>query len=139
MDSFQIVAHTEFYAHTAHHELVLLRQAECQRLTPFTHGLMCGATPALRNCTDDDEALRRMDVGCGPIAEDQWNAGWRYSEPLEKLNIGPGPNSVRFPACHVDSSGCYAEANGTARSIVWCPHDLHRRWRDITFDSDSDF
>ena len=67
LDSLQIVNHIEFYAHTALHELVMLRQAECQRLSHSMEGLMCGAFPVLRNCSADDEALRRMNTGCGPI------------------------------------------------------------------------
>ena len=57
---------------------------------------MCGAFPALRNCSADDEALQRMDAGCGPIAGNQWNAAIRYSKPLEML-LGrePKPDCIR--------------------------------------------
>ena len=122
LDSIQIISHTEWYAHTPHHELVMLRQTECQRLTNSMQGLMCGASPALRSCTDDDRALQRLNEGCGPIAEDQWNADWRYSEPLQRL-IGAGP----LPQCY-DSLGCYAETEGR-QGQVWCPRDLRRGWR----------
>jgi len=125
LDSLQIVEHTEWYAHTPLHELLLLRQAECQRLTPSMEGLMCGALPALRNCTNGDDALRRVHAGCGPTATDQWNANWRSSKPLTQL-IGPG----RLPKCY-QSLGCFTEASeagGPGQGHVWCPRGIHRGW-----------
>ena len=122
MDSLQIVNHIEFYAHTALHELVMLRQTECQRLSHSMEGLMCGAFPALRNCSADDEALQRMDAGCGPTAGNQWNAAMRYSKPLaELLGRQPKPDCTR-------SAGCYTEALDPKRGRVWCPQGLLKGW-----------
>jgi len=122
LDSLQIVNHIEFYAHTALHELVMLRQTECQRLSHSMEGLMCGAFPALRNCSADDEALQRMDAGCGPTAGNQWNAAMRYSKPLaELLGREPKPDCTR-------SAGCYTEALDPKRGRVWCPQGLLKGW-----------
>ena len=119
LDSLQIVNHIEFYAHTALHELVMLRQAECQRLSHSMEGLMCGAFPVLRNCSADDEALRRMNTGCGPIEGVQWNAAMRYSDSLTKL-LGREPKPTH---CRL-SAGCYTEALDPNHGRMWCPQGL---------------
>ena len=122
LDSLQIVNHFEFYAHTALHELVMLRQSECQRLSHAMEGLMCGAFPALRNCSADDPALQRMDAGCGPIAGNQWNAAMGRSESLAQL-LGRQPKlDCSF------SPGCYTEARDARRGRVRCPQGLLKGW-----------
>ena len=99
-----------------------MRSNPCQRLSHSMEGLMCGAFPALRNCSADDEALQRMDAGCGPTAGNQWNAAMRYSKPLaELLGREPKPDCTR-------SAGCYTEALDPKRGRVWCPQGLLKGW-----------
>lgn len=134
LDSIQLVDHVESYAHTAHHELVMLRFAECQPLQSGMSGIMCGRWPHLSNCTADSHALLRLTSSC--------NASRGSNLPS---NGAPRPHWLRWQPseCHTANSDCVeSDSDGgllhhksagdmvAAPYSLWCPdagpHHAHR-------------
>ena len=99
LDSIQLVNHTEHFAHTPLHELILLRQAECQPLDARLPGVMCGRSPYLTPCTPDDAALQRMAEAC---------TGGAARSPLRGLKLP-------YAECR-SSDGCFS-----SQQTLWCP------------------
>ena len=63
LDSVQVVEHMEGFSHEPHHEIILLRHAECEGMNATSTFVACGQHPHLSSCNASragQEALARL-------------------------------------------------------------------------------